>query len=269
MLLTCPACDTQYKIEDEAISPEGSRVRCFRCSYTWTAKRPQGGQAGQAGPKPEEDRTQAQEPASKPAPEPAPEPEPVKAEPREKPADETPKPQASSGKDGADDESLRAALDPVPQAEEAALRDRASTALYLIVLLLFITLSVLLWTKRDVLSTAHPLLRDAYRFIGYDAVLPGEGLQLASIRSLSRSLGERRELTVEGEVVNVSGEEKAMPGLRFQLIDGEGEVLDSWIELLPEPSLQPEERALFSITRENPPEGAVDIAIAFVPRPEE
>lgn len=261
MLLTCPACDTQYKIEDEAISPEGSRVRCFRCSYTWTAKRPQ------TAPKPSEHReeTAKSAPGKEPAKQEQPE-QPEKPKPQEQPAA---KPKDSSGEDAKSDESLRAALGPVPQAEEAALRDRASTALYLIVLLLFITLAVLLWTKRDLLSTAHPLLRDAYSFIGYDAVLPGEGLQLASIRSLSRTLGERRELTVEGEVVNVSSEEKAMPALRFRLIDDEGEVLDSWVELLPEPSLQPEERALFSITRENPPQGAVDITIAFMPRPEE
>lgn len=35
MILTCPACDTQYRLKDGAIPPEGRQVRCAACKHKW------------------------------------------------------------------------------------------------------------------------------------------------------------------------------------------------------------------------------------------
>ncbi len=35
MIVTCPACATRYSVDPSAISAEGRRVRCTRCSHVW------------------------------------------------------------------------------------------------------------------------------------------------------------------------------------------------------------------------------------------
>ncbi len=35
MILTCPACATQYTVTDGAIPPEGRKVRCASCKHSW------------------------------------------------------------------------------------------------------------------------------------------------------------------------------------------------------------------------------------------
>ena len=35
MILTCPACGTQYAVKDGAIPPQGRQVRCASCKHSW------------------------------------------------------------------------------------------------------------------------------------------------------------------------------------------------------------------------------------------
>nr|MDQ3077479.1 zinc-ribbon domain-containing protein [Pseudomonadota bacterium] len=35
MILTCPACATQYTVKDGAIPPGGRQVRCASCKHSW------------------------------------------------------------------------------------------------------------------------------------------------------------------------------------------------------------------------------------------
>ena len=37
MLITCPNCHTKYRISDENIKPEGSKLRCSICTHVFTA----------------------------------------------------------------------------------------------------------------------------------------------------------------------------------------------------------------------------------------
>ena len=69
MILTCPACGTQYRLKDDAIPPEGRQVRCAACKHKWheageqgaagaaveavSAERAHGGEAGISGGPPQ------------------------------------------------------------------------------------------------------------------------------------------------------------------------------------------------------------------------
>ncbi len=35
MIVTCPSCEAQYILPDEAVGPRGRRVKCSSCAYTW------------------------------------------------------------------------------------------------------------------------------------------------------------------------------------------------------------------------------------------
>ena len=49
MILTCPACATQYRLKDGAIPPEGRQVRCAACKHKWHEE---GAVAPEAAPAP-------------------------------------------------------------------------------------------------------------------------------------------------------------------------------------------------------------------------
>jgi predicted Zn finger-like uncharacterized protein len=52
MILTCPACATQYRLKDGAIPPEGRQVRCAACKHKWH-------QDGEAALSPQDDAATA------------------------------------------------------------------------------------------------------------------------------------------------------------------------------------------------------------------
>ena len=60
MILTCPACGTQYVVKDGAIPPAGRQVRCAACKHSW-----------HQDPGPASDEPEAAREADVPAPEPA------------------------------------------------------------------------------------------------------------------------------------------------------------------------------------------------------
>ena len=67
MELACPNCETQFFVADNAIGPNGRKVRCSACQHTWQAKPvPAAAGTGAAAPKP---AAAAAKPAAAPRPE--------------------------------------------------------------------------------------------------------------------------------------------------------------------------------------------------------
>jgi len=61
MILTCPACATQYRLKDNAIPPEGRQVRCAACKHKWHEDGPA---AGDGAPVPAADSAAGQWPVA-------------------------------------------------------------------------------------------------------------------------------------------------------------------------------------------------------------
>lgn len=68
MILTCPACATQYRLKDGAIPPEGRQVRCAACKHKWHEDGPAASEATPPAVDPAPPVAQAAPPAE-PAPE--------------------------------------------------------------------------------------------------------------------------------------------------------------------------------------------------------
>lgn len=66
MILTCPACATQYTVKDGAIPPDGRQVRCAACKHSWHQLPDDAGGAGDAADigiaPPQPDPTEAEAP---------------------------------------------------------------------------------------------------------------------------------------------------------------------------------------------------------------
>ena len=264
MLLTCPACDTQYKVEDDSVAPGGSRVRCYRCSYTWTAKPPSG---------PAKAAVQDESESAK-----IPEPEASAAKAGAAPSTETPSTPAGNQAAAEAVKTSRPAPSVQVQAEDdirkkishvKAVKEVPVWPFYLLVLVLTGVLGFMLWYARAELSRAHPVLADLYRVAGYESLQPGEGLTITDIRSTRRVLGPDRTLIVEGDIVNVTSVIRPLPVLRIRLLSADGEELVRWDRELGAQALAAGGSLSFSFSFEDPPENAADVGIDFLDPPKQ
>lgn len=46
MIVTCPGCSSKYRVRNEAVPPDGARMRCPKCETLFLAKLPAGADAG-------------------------------------------------------------------------------------------------------------------------------------------------------------------------------------------------------------------------------
>ena len=62
MIIQCPECQARFKLADEKIKPEGTKVRCSKCQHIFTVTPPE------PEPAPEFDETPEEtSPASQPS----------------------------------------------------------------------------------------------------------------------------------------------------------------------------------------------------------
>ena len=75
MIISCTACQTQFRVDEERLVPDGKSVRCSKCGHVWRAL-PGGSAGAEAAPPPARNQTEASPaagtlPQESPAPEPA------------------------------------------------------------------------------------------------------------------------------------------------------------------------------------------------------
>ena len=275
MILTCPACGTQYAVKDGAIPDQGRKVRCASCGESWH-QQPEGSEIA-----PEPEAVEASVPA-----EPAvPEEEPGAAQ-EKLPSDEealgyatvqpaglgaphvedpsaVPVPPADDNWDIASRREMEREFDPekeIPDAQEIAyLEDedeperRRSWGMAIVIgLVLVIALAAAFW------------------LLAPDSMRRNLGVATASTPLQITAQGDRQTLAsgndllaVTGRVVNPTDEIQRVPPIQAQLRDSAGKVVHSWTIAPPVQTLAPGASTAFNSAETGVPAAADQLTVTL------
>ncbi|WP_420420278.1 DUF3426 domain-containing protein [Pacificispira sp.] len=261
MILSCPNCETRFRVKDDAIGPNGRKVKCRNCAHTWKAM-PDGSVGESAPPPPPPPRRPAAPPVED---DPVPPPPPPAAPRREEPA-----PPPTDLDMGAPPEA--AAPPPIPPGEEFVLRQRKPKvekkspvmAWVILVILILATAGVGWFFQRDLVG-AFPPIAKVYDWVGIDVNLLGHGLTIPNPDEVTIELrDDGQTLIISGKVLSETDEQLDIPMLQGKLIDTNGQTIHAWTFTASKPNILPGEAVPYTTEVLNPPAGAVKADISFV-----
>ncbi len=291
MILTCPACATQYVVKDGAIPPQGRQVRCASCKHSWhqdpelSEAPPEEETVAEAalidpssGPEAEERAYQEAALAAEDQPDTAsveqpemveqsePEPEYGSEERAEEVVEEAPPepaPAPAYQPPVMVDESPAPVEQPIDddfqpfryEAEDEP-RERSPMLRILLVALLIAAAAAAFWF----LAPAEWKQRVGIAGAGETP------LQLMMTHSDRQKLATGNELlAVSGRVINPTDENQNVPPIRAQLRSATGELVYSWTIAPPARVLPPGASATFNSAEVNVPAGGDELTITLGP----
>ena len=292
MILTCPACDTQYRLKDGAIPPEGRQVRCAACKHKWhesgsaepvVASEPDEPMAGQWPVSPEPAAARADDGIGGGPPQPAgAAEEPVAAAPAaalhgqmiaDNPEPEVPHPEQPEAYDDAPPAAAHAAPVPasewdtsepsedhdfssIPAMHEDDEEPRRSKLGWIIGLILIVIAAAAAFY-----FFAPPELKARAGI----AEAGGSPLQLMLTTSDRQKLASGNELlAISGRVINSTDREQAVPPIHAELRDPtNNRLVYEWTIAPPARSLAPGAAASFNSAEVNVPQGGESLSLRF------
>lgn len=268
MIITCPSCSTRYPVDAASFAPSGRKVRCAKCGHNWHQAPPTDLRGGEAD---EGDGAEAVVPGIAMPAGPL-----FKTGPEEKAAVEEEadsageemreaevafaEPPSQLGNGG----RLRAYIN-----EAASMRrSRVVGAVGWVLLIGFVAGTLYAgWQFRLEIAAYWPKTTKLYAAV--DAPINLRGFEFRGVGYERQMENGLPVLAVKGEVVNVSGERRALPRLRVGLLDGERRELYHWTFALAEKELAPQATVPFVTRLSSPPVGARDLELRFVQKGEE
>ncbi len=186
MILTCPACATSYFIPDDAIGPDGRRVRCKSCGHDWRAT-PEDtsldlGEVAAAISPPPSEVTQVAEVEAAPAPLP---------------------------------QAFRARVQERQRAQKAV---KQGLAWSLLVIALVSALTAA-YVMRDSIVARVPTLASAYRLFGIQTNAIGLEFEAVNARYAAH---DTSRVVISGAVRNIRDREIVIPAIRISMRDATG-----------------------------------------------
>ncbi|WP_375273627.1 DUF3426 domain-containing protein [Methylorubrum thiocyanatum] len=229
MLIVCPACASEYRIDAERVGTGGRSVRCAACRETWFIS------ADEVVAAMFDEMAGDEEPAAPPPPEPPP------------PAEE-PAPRPASAR-------------PVKRGKPKRPARRLSPALAAcLVLAAALPLALL---GRLTVVRAMPQTAGLFARIGLPVNLRGIDLADVAAFQVAADGSNPARLVVEGDLVAVARERVAVPPIEVEVRDAEGQPLYRWSVPGPRAVLEPGERARFKASLSAPPEKGRQIEVRF------
>ena len=264
MRVTCPECESKFKVPDKALGETGRKLRCGQCGHQWF----------------QEPVRKAAEPQAKAKAKPK-----AKTEPAEDPDDTFAEAPGDDGEDREDGfaADLRAHrddddLDPPPlggmsrfRGRRASERPRRQLPIPLLVLAAAaVAIPVILLAARGALVEAWPASALLYDSVGLHVPVPGEGLVLQNVYVQRQQEGSVPLLVVAGEIRNPTDRFRSLPALRGTVLDEQGNALQSWLFAAETPQLLPGDTGRFQSELAAPPGSASRVNVTFTnERPEQ
>lgn len=247
MLIVCPACASEYRIDAERVGAAGRSVRCAACRETWFIS-PNDVAAGrfEEMADAEADPFVSAEASAEVPPQAATAP-PRSAE--EPPAEPPPsrRPRAGAGK--AKRKAKRPSARRLPPALAAGLAVAAVLPLVLL--------------GRASVVRAMPQTAAIFSGIGLPVNLRGIDLvDIAAFQVPAEGANPAR-LVVEGDLVGVARERVGVPPVEVEVRDERGQALYRWSVPGPRAALEPGERARFTASLSAPPAQGRSVEVRF------
>lgn len=241
MRVTCPNCQSKFKVPNKALGDKGRKVRCGSCQHQWFQTPP----APKAGP--EADAVPAAD---------------APLEEQAAPADPPEDAEAPGDSEEFDPPPLRGLT------RERGFRPRDKPArrvpMALLVLLgIAVAIPAALFAARESLVHAWPASALLYQTVGLPVPVPGEGLVLQNVYVQHRLEGTVTLLVVNGEIRNPSDRQRSIPAIQGTVLDAEGRQLQSWL-FQPDPALLlPKDTVRFTSEFAGPAAGAAKVHVTF------
>jgi predicted Zn finger-like uncharacterized protein len=269
MLLTCPSCETSFRVKPDALGPAGRTVRCARCHTNWFAA-PEGAEREPAmaeAPAEASSASMPVVPSSDRAIDPANNPiswrEPVVEGKQAPPL----APDVFQSMTAAQSEEVaKAERKPVRRALplRPAPRKASRKGLGVAALAAAGSLIVLAIAARATVVRIIPDLAGLYAAVGLPVNL--RGLEFRDVRTTSETQDGIAVLVIEGEVANVAKHAVEVPRVRLAVLGASGQELYSWTTLLPRSTLSEDEKVSFRSRLASPPPEGHEVLVRFLTR---
>lgn len=138
-------------------------------------------------------------------------------------------------------------------------------AAYAVSACIFLLLSGALLALHQPIARAMPGSQYFYALFGYDYEVAGEGLVFDQISATAQQQAGREQIAIEGKIINLTREYRAIPAMQAALRTRAGEIADTWLIAPPKSTLEPGESITFRAVQDNPaPAGASEVNIRFI-----
>ena len=229
MIIDCPECGVQFRLDAQLLEPRGRRLRCSGCQSVWFQDRPQDTASPAQGA-----RSEGQQAAPYPEP-------PL---------------------DGFDARRRTPRTTPLPKPVR---KTRGGGLFAMLVLVLVVGgTGAGLWYGRKDIVTFEPRAMILYDLVGMTVFPVGEGLDLVDMKT-ERGRGEAGEslVVISGQIENVTPKAIVIPRLQASLLDADGQALTRKTLKLEQEALAPGQKQAFRVPLTSA-EGASNVVIIFV-----
>jgi predicted Zn finger-like uncharacterized protein len=270
MLLTCPSCETSFRVKPDALRPAGRTVRCARCHTSWFAA-PEGVEREPAmaeapaleAASPSLPAIPANDPVSDPVQNPVSWREPTaEGEPAPPLVPDDFRPMMAALSEGAaetESKPARRTLPPRPAPRKASRKGLGVAAFAAAAALIVAGIAA-----RATVVRVIPDLAGLYAAVGLPVNL--RGLEFRDVHTSSETQDGIAVLVIEGEVANVAKHAVEVPRVRLAVLGTGGQELYSWTALLPRSTLSEDEIVSFRSRLASPPPEGREVLVRFLTR---